>query len=301
MKILTLVFLLVATGCAVDESALINQKKGVNRSQVIWNSYGTYAGEPRKGNGLVNMDRLIAELVESNVNTYNWLVWHKKTDWEDLKVFLPLAREKGINVWVTIAPPSESPPRTKRFSEPFRLDFEKWGEEVGKLSLQESNLVALSIDDFTHNLNILTPELMKKTLDKAHEYNPKLAFVPCSYFPRITEEFIRDYGGIIDGILFPYRYESIRANLTDPSLVAEEVAQIKAITGPDLPIILDVYAAGHSKLGKSTPAYVEEVMLAGKEHADGVHIYYHQDKNKYPKKYNIIKNLFTEWAAEAAQ
>ncbi len=296
MRICWLIWLLMMTACFADEPAQKREGEDVDRGQVLRGSYGTYDGEPRDQQGRVDIERLLAELSEIRANTYNWLIWHAETDWEDLKRFLPLARKKGILVWVTLVPPSESPPHTKRFSEPFRLDFERWGEEIAKLSVLEPNLVAWSIDDFTHNLKVLDPKRMRGIHGKARSINPKLAFVPCSYYPRITEQFIRDYRGLVDGILFPYRSESTEANLKDSSRVAEEIERIRDIAGPSLPVIIDVYATAHGRLGKTTPAYVWEVMVAGQQHADGVHVYCHQDKGRAPEKYRIIKDLFNKWA-----
>src|ERR1035438_4214063 len=80
------------------------------------------------------------------------------------------------------------------FAEPFRLDYERWAVEFAKLSLQETNLVAWSIDDFTHNLaKTYTPAYVKSMLDGAHQINPKLAFVPCCYFPTIKAAFATNY------------------------------------------------------------------------------------------------------------
>src|SRR5262245_4401121 len=112
---------------------------------------GTYHGEPRLANGRVDCHQLLAELAEIRANTYSWLIWEKPTDWDDLKLFLPLARAQKIRVWVTLVPPSESPPLTSHFSEPFRLDYARWGIEIARLSLQETNLVAWSIDDFPYD------------------------------------------------------------------------------------------------------------------------------------------------------
>ena len=118
---------------------------------------GTYAGQPRQASGRVDQARLLAELDELGVNSYNWLVWQRETDWEDLREFLPAARARGWRVWVTLVPPSESPPKTKAYSEPFRLDYLRWAEEIARLSLVEPALVAWSIDDFAHNLKVFTP------------------------------------------------------------------------------------------------------------------------------------------------
>jgi len=207
-----------------------------------------------------------------------------------------LARRKGILVWVCLVPPSESPPQTKNFSEPFRLDYERWGVEIAKLSLREPNLVAWSVDDFTHNLRFFTPEYLQKVHTAARKINPRLAFIPCTYSPRVTPKLAGPYEGLLDGLLFPYRAELTGANLTDPTKVEEEVGEIRAIVGPKLPIIVDVYASAHSRLGSSTPEYVEEVMTRGIRSADGVHIYCHHN-SEHPKG-KVIRRLFHAWAAD---
>jgi hypothetical protein len=83
----------------------------------------------------VDGDALAARLKALGVKTYYWLIWHAPTDWEDLKLFLPKARQEGIEVWVYLVPPSESPPHTELYSEPFRLDYHRWAEEIARLSL----------------------------------------------------------------------------------------------------------------------------------------------------------------------
>ena len=92
--------------------------------------------------------------------------------WDDLKLVLPRAREKGIRIWASIVPPSESPPQAKMYAEPFKLDYERWGVEFAKLSVQETNLVAWSIDDYTHNLaKTYTPEYVRKMLAASRAIN----------------------------------------------------------------------------------------------------------------------------------
>ena len=281
------------TGCAAPRTA--EKKARSERTSALWNTRATYCNAPRTADKRVDVDRLIAELTDIHANTYSFCIHGYATDWDDLKLILPRAREKNIRVWASLVPPSESPPRTKNFAEPFRLDYERWAVEFAKLSLQETNLVAWSIDDFTHNLGFYTTNYLRKALARAHEINPKLAFVPCSYLPKITPQFVRDYAPLIDGILFPYRHESAGANLKDPSLVEAELKQIKALVGPGFPVVLDIYATAHSRLGATTPEYVEQAMNAGKRAADGVMIYTHQDPVQNPEKYQIIKRLFAQW------
>jgi hypothetical protein len=118
--------------------------------------------------------------------------------------------------------------------------------------------------------------------------------VPCCYYPAITPQFATNYGRLIDGILFPYRHESAGANLTDPSLVQSELKHLKELVGPSLPIVLDIYATAHSRLGATTPQYLEQAMIAGKTAAEGVMIYCHQHPERNREKFEIIKRLFGE-------
>src|ERR1051326_1921237 len=153
------------------------------RSKIFIGTRATYCSAPRKADGRVDVEKLVAELVEVGANTYSFCIHAQATDWDDLKLILPRAREKRIRIWASIVPPSESPPRTKSYAEPFRLDYERWAVEFAKLSLRETNLVAWSIDDFTHNLKFYTPDYLHKMLEAQRHIAPRLAFVPCCYFP----------------------------------------------------------------------------------------------------------------------
>lgn len=269
-----------------------------DRTAPLRGSFGSYAGAPRGKDRRVNVEQLVSELLELHANTYHWLIWNAATDWDDLKRFLPLARQHDIRVWVCLVPPSESPPRTKNYSEPFKLDYERWAVEIATLSKAEPNLVAWSIDDFSHNLKFFTPQALGRILAAARQINPRLAFVPCVYFPKASQpDIARNYRGLLDGILFPYRHESAKANLTDASLVEEEVGKIKAVWGVKFPVIVDVYSSAHSRLGPSTPEYVRGVMTRAVRCADGVHIYTHPRPGT--EKHAIVKDLFGQWSARS--
>ena len=263
-------------------------------------AFGTYAGEPRLPNGRVDIQKLITELTELRANTYNFLIWHAKTDWDDLQKFLPLAREKHINVWITLVPPTESPPLYgDAYSEPFRLDYKRWAVEIAKLSLQQPNLVAWSLDDFSDNVaeaHTFTPEQWRDILSAARAINPKLAFVPCCYFQHLTPEVAAQYRELIDGVLFPYMHASRGMNLTDTDTVELEVQQFKNLFGKGMPVFMDVYATRHSSLNETTPDYIERAMRAGKQSADGVFIYTHPNKQEAAAKFASVKQLFHKWA-----
>jgi hypothetical protein len=268
------------------------------RRHALEHSYGTYAFGARTADGRLDFPRLLTELGELRANSYNFLIAGAKTDWDDLHTFLPLAEKKGIRVWVTVLPPSESSPLTSRNSEPFRLDYEKWASELATLSLSEPALVAWSVDDFAYNLKTaFTPDRMRAIIAAQRAKNPNFAFVPCVYYKQAMPAFVKSYGKIVDGILFPYRSESTTAGFADATQVAPEVKTIKQRFGSDFPVIVDIYATRHSKLGPSTPVYVEQVMKLAHTVADGVHIYKHQDKTKpgEREKYELIQREMSSW------
>jgi hypothetical protein len=287
-------------GCATsDLSKQSPETQRAYRADILRGSFGTYCGAPHLPGGRVDVQRLISELADVHANTYSFCIHTGTNDWDDLQLFLPLARKQGIKVWASIVPPSESPPHSRLYAEPFRLDYDRWAVEFAKLSLHEPNLVAWSIDDFSHNQKVYTPEFLKQMLDAARRINPKLAFIPCCYYKAITPKFTEAYCPLLDGILFPYRHESGGANLKDAGAVEFEVKRVKELAGPSFPVVIDVYATAHSSLGKSTPEYVEQVMVSGRETADGVMIYCHQNPKLNPEKYLIIKRLFTSWFSTA--
>lgn len=286
-KLTVLLFLLIPTCIfAIDGTKNAKETGPIN----LRGTLGTYSHPPRLESGRVDSQRLLTELKDLHANTYFFLIHTKATDWDDLKEFLPLARKAKIKVWVGLFPPSES---KKTSSEPYGLDFDRWAVELATLSLTEPNLIVWSIDDFVHDLKFYTPEYVKKMLDAARAINPKLAFIPCCYYTQTTPLFITNYCHLLDGILFPYRAESVGANLQDATQVENEIAKLRGIINKtDFPIFIDIYASSHSRLGGSTPEYVKDVLEAGLKSADGVMIYCHQDPVKSAEKYQIIKEGF---------
>jgi len=268
------------------------------RRRALEHSYGTYAFGKRTADGHMDSAALIPDLRELHANTYNFLIAGSARGWDDLHSFLPLAAKNGICVWVTVLPPSESAPKGKVYSEPFRLDYEKWAAELASLSLSEPALVAWSVDDFAYNLKeAFTPAQMRAIIAAQRAKNPNFAFAPCVYYKQATPAFAKQYGEFFDGILFPYRSESTVAGFADATQVVPEVKTLKERFGSDFPLIVDIYATRHSRLGPSTPVYVEQVMKLAHPVADGVHIYKHQDKTKPDEleKYELIRREMSSW------
>ena len=164
-----------------------------------------YNAEVRGSDGRVDIPVLIRRLTELRVNTYFFLIWHRETDWEDLKLFLPAAQNAGIDTWVYLVPPTESPPiYGTRYSEPFRLDYMRWAEEIALLSLAHPNLKAFVIDDFWANRNVYTPAYVSTMRQTARAINPNMEFWPLMYYPEMDRAFVRDYGSAIDGVVAAY-------------------------------------------------------------------------------------------------
>ena len=266
------------------------------RKKNVANISATYAAQPRLANGRVDNELLLSQLKDLNVNTYVWLIWRGEKDWDDLQLFLPMAKKNKINVWAYLVPFSESKPRHRWSSEPYGTDYFKWAEEIGKLSLKHSNLTALSIDDFVAwNLQFYTPEYTAKMINILRDINPRVAFVPCIYYrsTKITDYAAQGYLPYFDAILFPYKGEATgKETLKTTSTFKQELDSIRKAFQHKLPVIVDIYSTAHSKAGASTPQYVEDMIKLSKQHADGVVIYMHPDPVKEPEKYKIVKTAF---------
>jgi len=183
---------------------LEGQREGRRFPSRLHNVLATYDAELRRPDGRVDIEAMVPRLKELGVTTYYWLVFHATTDWDDLKLFLPKAAQAGIAVTVYLVPPSESPPYTKLYSEPFRLDFQRWAQEIARLSLQHPNLTSWVIDDFYGNRRFFTPSYIREMLLGARQINPGLKFLPLMYFSQIMRGFVEDYRDVIDGVVVAY-------------------------------------------------------------------------------------------------
>lgn len=208
-----------------------------------------YDSELRRPDGRVDIDAMAARLKELGVTTYYWLIWHAATDWDDLKLFLPKAAEAGIQVWVYLVPPSESPPSYGgQYSEPFRLDYHRWAEEIARLSLQHPHLTAWVIDDFYANHKLFTPAYLREMQAKAKRINPRLAFLPLMYFDEIRAKSAEDYREVIDGVVVAYLQDRDEIERTWAVLNDDAVAPPSELSCPgDTPSnVGDFVQAGQS-------------------------------------------------------
>ncbi len=102
-------------------------------------------------------------------------------------------------------PPSESAPKYGNvYPEPFRLDYQRWAEEIARLSSEYTNLTAWVIDDFYENHALYTPADVGQMQQRARRINPRLRFLPLMYYNEINRRFVEDYRKMIDGVVVAY-------------------------------------------------------------------------------------------------
>src|ERR1035437_857294 len=95
-------FIAPIVGCVTSRTAENNAR--AERARVVAGTRATYCSAPRTADKRVDVDRLITQLVELHANTYSFCIHGYATDWNDLKLILPRAREKGIRVWGSLVP-----------------------------------------------------------------------------------------------------------------------------------------------------------------------------------------------------
>ncbi len=249
---------------------------------------GDYDSEPRTPAKRVDIPALIAHLKAISANTYDFLIWHQPTDWEDLQAFLPEADKAGIKVWVTLVPPIYNPPPA-----PFKNDYVAWAKAIAELSLKHRNLVAWAIDDFPGPVDTrFSPENMQKIVGTARKINPELGFFPITYSNRIrcSPEWIKDYAPSIDGIMYVLNLEAESA-----SDMESELNDARLYLGPNKLLMVNVYGAGTGGHPVQPGVlYFRQGLRLSHELADGIRIYC-LPKNPSDPLYLTAKELYGRW------
>ncbi len=128
----------------------------------------------------VNTDSLVSRLQTLNIGSYYWKIVNPN-DWQDLSTFLPKAKIAGVDVYVSLLPPSQSPPVSPSagYSEPYRLDYITWAKEIAALSLRYSNLYGFDIIDLRENIDLgyLQQSYINNVISQSASINPKLKFI----------------------------------------------------------------------------------------------------------------------------
>jgi hypothetical protein len=288
MKKLNIVFILFLFlgGCVATSSKVESPEIFV---------IGTY-GSPPKFKGKVQYDTLISQLKDLRANTYNWLIMPNDSSFEQFKEFLPIAEKGNIDVWATLIPPVQL--EAMGVGQYSTNDMIVWASELAALSIQYPNFKAWSIDDFTHSRELYTPKYVSEFQKAAKKINPDFKFYPVCYYQSIGLKFTLRYSSMIDGIVFPYRNESVERNLTDYSHLKDEINSLRSRFGSKFPIFVDVYSSPHSKLGEPSKDFISNVILSGIKNADGIIIFRHPNPRYNEEKYQIVKASIAKGLSE---
>jgi len=277
-----------------------NRRRQALLRPLLVGTLGDYDYEPRTADGRVDLPRLMEQIETAHMNMYDFLIWHAPTDWEDFQRFLPLAEEKGLRVWVTLCPPSEQGGQWPN-SEPYRLDFIRWADEIGKLASEHGNLVAMVIDDFwsAANHELYSPEYIAQVVKALRAQCPTVAFLPTIYWETVGDpEWIESYGQYIDGIVFPY------AELQTGDELEGQLKACREWLGPDKLILVNVYASGSSgpaEPGPRTEDYMRKTLTISRDLADGIRVYcLPKDKLLEDHRYAVTAELYGKWRSEDA-
>jgi hypothetical protein len=278
------------SGVAVGNRRAAEAQRHALLAPRLAGTLGDYDAEPRTAKFRVDIPRLLKAIDAAHMNTYDFLIWHAPTDWDDLHDFANEARKRNLKIWVTLCPPSEPPP-----SAPFGLDYLRWADEIGKLSEENDNIVALVIDDFWSgdNRQLFTPSYVARLAAILYRHNPKLALLPTIYWETIGDpQFIKNYGPWIDGIVFPY------ADLESTKDLPAQLGACRKWLGPDKLLMMNLYASGSSgpkERGSRTAQYMRSGMTISRDKCDGIRIYCLPKKDLTDYRFQTAAELYGQW------
>ena len=245
--------------------AAINQSPGTGFRGYV-KAY--YDAAPRDENNIVNKTELLRLLKNSHVNTYNFLIRLPDEDFQTLKDFLPMAREAGIDVWVTVAPPLGMPPEKR--ADIRYVDYIGWGRKFANLSLEHDNLVAWSIDNIIVERSFFTTGYVESIVSSSKNINPKLKFIPVVYYGDVASPYFDDMKQFFDGVQFYYTHFP-QGPSDESSVLLTQLNELKSKF--DKPIFLGIYATPFSNDIPTSPEYVGQMMDLAEQHTDGAMIY----------------------------
>lgn len=225
---ITLIILLLSLSSLTNAQPEYKPFIGNNMKMAKW-----VIGGKLYANHHINVDYFVQRLLTLGANTYLYGM-ELPNALEDLKLLLPKAKANGISIWIYLKPPLQQPPLGPSYSEPYRLDYVKWAEEIAKLSLRYSNLKGYVIDDFftdtyPYNSNgIFTESYVNRFVNAGKAINPKIKFYPVMYYHMLVRAYEpHPYDMVFrcsDGIVTPYpgflaSYESLIGPMADTTCI----------------------------------------------------------------------------------
>ena len=297
------------------------------RRSALADSHAQYAAEPRASDAdPADIAELESWLTITHANAYSFLLYDTTgQDYLDFVRFLDATRDfcidgRQLRVWVTLIPPTEH--RSGRCSIPVDSpvtdfddtsffaagpgeasceDYAGWARLLGRLSQDYPQLVAVTIDDASHNLSgALTPEVVAQIDSALHGAAPWLSFVPTSYYRTSggvpVASAYPDVGLTVDTLLFYFRNEkqgegpcsacatpkpcakACLAGTCAEATVANapgEIADMAGLLPADRTLQVGGYFTGHSACGEPSARYDDQLFQTamGLPRVGGVQVY----------------------------
>ena len=257
-----------------------------------------YAGMQYNSKSEPKIAEMVSTLKGLGVNCYSYLIEnHSKKELELLPQFCKLASENGIEVWVTLVPPTEEPGQ-KELSDslrypPFGLNYIDWAKAISKISKAHSNLTLFMIDDFAYNIDYLTPQYMKQVSSALKSEKHKLLLGVTIYKDQLnTEQFnFSPYKKYINAVEWGYQHKAkLFPNYgISASSLPNNINDFRR-TFPNAILIPCIYFLPHSSWSrKATITYLNDAMNIAYREAGTFLIY------RTPKPgsvhFNLVKNF----------
>jgi len=275
---------------------------------------GTYSAELRSATGHIDTAGMITSIKALHANTYDYLVLHRSTDWEDLPGFLQAAAKEDISVRVVLSVPwPEATPPV-----PYGDDFVVWARQLSQLSVAYPNLKAMIIDDFIHKINPVlsnsngdpngpfTVSYVKQIYTALHSVNRNLKLLvgaytlPAGFAGTVATDFVQSYGDIIDGMWIAHW----NTNVGDLEYELERIGGL--LQGKDLQVVIyannpDTWWGPFRQNGTvPTPDYVRTALTIAYKYATGVTTYclpLSGNDPFYPTLYPVVSDLYLTWSS----
>ena len=228
-----------------------------------------YAGMRYNALGKPRIKEMISRLEDLGVNCYSYLIEaHSKEDLSALPHFCDLASKAGIEVWVVLVPPTEESKLPRGGQDgirypPYGPDYVEWAKDISAISKKHPNLTMLMIDDFLYNVNLFTPEYVRRMYKTLKQENRKFLLGLTIYEDQLArKKEIDSYKPYIGAVEWGYQHKALLSpnyGISAKSLPVE----IKEFgtTFPNSVLIPCLYFTPHSSWSrKATVPYLKESM-----------------------------------------
>jgi hypothetical protein len=144
----------------------------------------------------INLPRLTTLLSRSGTNSYEWyLDYWAFEDWDIFREYLFWARENGIKTTIKVR--SQNNPVQSPYSAPFKSNWARLGNELGKMAQRFPEILAVVLDDYS---NMKNTDNAKDLSTQLRNYNPYVSLLSVTYYDHGNYNNIENWKGIKDGV-----------------------------------------------------------------------------------------------------